>query len=1689
MEKKTRLFLMMAFIGTFIIGLMAPAASHTRVASAAAPDAIIDDFEDGDASDWTFFGGNLAGGGGGALDDRPQEGNFYLSTGWGGEGSASVFYGGFFKNFDNLSQIAPPADPWFNVWVLNQSNTTVDQYTLEMTLREDINGDGWTDGAEDSIRLDTTFTSATFNDQWTLVSGPLSSFTNAGTGGDGMFNGNLDEVVIVVSGVQGGSGAVVEVDFDQLSFTSGGPLVGPSVTVFDDMEHGDPFNNGWFAFGGSVGGGGINANSTDLPPSDGGAFSLETGWGSGGVPGFYGGFGRTNVTDLSGTDTFNFWINPNADQDYTLEINFQEDDNGDSAAIEADDDEFQYNCVVSPVGPCAISGGGWQQVSIPLADFFDDNSFFFGGNGVLDAVSTANGGNGELINIVWAVIGNSGSDVNFRTDYWAFSSGPLSTPTQIVDDFENGLPSGTDSNGLPIGFYTFSDGSPVSIATTNTPPAPVPGSTAGNNVMALTGNVTAFAGFIHAFENTAVDTWTPQDWSSFEGFSFWIYGQNTGTTVFVDIIDNRNPGSTSDDAERFSVSLVDNFSGWQFVEFPFSSFVRKEIGNGAPNDGFTLTQVYGWALGTLNTPGEVTYYIDDATLYGIADIPELNVTFTASNYDIEEGTTGNISVKLNRPMNSDDPAQVSVDYFTEPTVATPFREYTPTSGTLTFVNGGPSELSFPLETFDDTKWEGNERIILRLTNPVDVAAGFATQASATIVENDPYDPNLIDDFSYGAYKWDSPTGLILSPFEISAADALAIPGQDAYETVLQVAPTAGPSPSAMQAQVIATLNELVPTGNRQDDRRIAKAVQRIQQSLASSYWLSDYYLAQPSGRQVFDRGKQAIQELMKVVEAGNATAGAAQAAIDQLLTAQGTLVDLALNLAITNNGAAARIEEAVIEQANAEAAIADGDYDNAVSNYREAWRNSGKAVQGINLNPASFGQDFALGQDWSNGEALRFWFYGTGSGEDIGVTLKDNRAPDPGPAGWSMVWGEEFNEPAGTPPNPEFWSYEIGDGTVNGIPGWGNDEFQYYTDDPANAATDGLGNMVLTVREADGSLECYYGPCEYTSARLISWRKAEFAYGRIESRILVPEGEAGLWPAFWSLGTDIDIVDWPQTGEIDFMEYVSRLPNEIFGTIHGPGYSGGQSFGNVYDFGEPVFNNYHTFTIEWEPNLINWYVDGILYHTATPADVAPNEWVFNDPVYLLLNVAIGGNFGGAIDPNLQLPQSMAVDYIRVYQGPDTAERFETTFVDNFTGWQEVVVPFTAFSRAAEQPAGAPNDGLNLNEVWGIGFALPDGGQTVGALYLDQVRVQPIPPPTAVTVTTLADNGPGSLREAVEIIASDGLITFDPSLAGGTIALSSGQLVINRSLTIDGSGAPGLTVSGSNSSRVFQVASSVTASLNDLTIADGAGAPQGGGILNYGTLNLDFVTVTGNTESSTGAASFDLGGGGIYNGDGAMLNMTNSTVSNNSTLGQPGGGIYGFFNSTINLTDSTVSDNVAGDVAGGLRTLGNASIVNTTISGNVSTAWHGGALFSTDGTVTIVNSTIVGNSAPDGTAGGLMVATFGAPVNVTVQNSIIADNGTYNCQVEGNPATAVLTSLGNNVSTDGSCAPIGSDIIVSAGGAGIDGLADNGGPTMTHALLAGSVAIDAGNTAACPATDQRGVARDAACDIGAFEFVP
>ena len=1199
----------------------------------------------------------------------------------------------------------------------------------------------------------------------------------------------------------------------------------------------------------------------------------------------------------------------------------------------------------------------------------------------------------------------------------------------IVDDFESGLPFGTDADGNSIGFYTFSDGSSgVGIATTNTPPVAVPGSVPGNNVMLVDTNVVAggFAGTIHAFENVSVDTWTPQDWSGSEGFSFWLYGNNTGSALFVDILDNRNPGSTTDDAERFSIDIPDDFAGWQYFEIPFADFNRKDVGNGAPNDGFTLTEVHGWAFGVFNSQQQFFNYLDDVGIYGEAVIPELEVVFSAGNWDVTEGETATAAVKLNRAMNPDDPAQVSIDYATDLSNATAGRDYTPVEGTFTFVNGGATEQTFNVETFDNDKHMGDKRVVLRLSDPVDVSSTIGAQSTVTILDDDPYDPNLLDDFEMFPYLWSASGNVILDNPEIADSDPDALPGQGAWEGVLDATVPLHVD-IEVQGRVCNKGDGVVPVALLTTDTFDATSVDHTTVSLGEAYETHTDNKTGVARRHVEDADGDGDQ-------------------------------DLVFHFRFSETGLPC-------------------DPDSTPFN---GWTYDGQPITADD-DGGAFSRAFALGQDWSGKDSLKFWYYGQNNGDLITVNLLDNRAPDPGPSGWSMVWSDEFNDAAGTPPDPAKWEFEIGDGALNGIPGWGNAELQYYTDSTANAATDGQGNLHISTLEADGSLGCYYGPCDYTSARLLSRNRAEFAYGRIESRILLPDGEDGLWPAFWSLGTNIDQVGWPQTGEIDFMEYVSRLPNEIFGTIHGPGYSGGASFGNVYDFGEPASNDFHTFAIEWQPDRIEWYVDGILYHTAVPGDVAPNEWVFNDPVFMLLNQAVGGNFGGAVSDDLVFPQSFVIDYVRVYQGPDTAERWESGFVDNFSGWQEVAVLFDTFTRSTEQPNGAPDDGLGLNEVWGYGFTLPDGGSASGHVLLDQVRLT-VPP---VIVTNLNDNGDGSLRWALDTVGNGGLVLFDPALAGGTISLTGGPLVTGKQVTVDAAGAPGITVSGGGADRVLIVDPGADVTARHLTISDGFGWQLGGGVINNGALTLDHVTVSNNLMA-TDVGQFWQGGGGIYNGEFATLVLVDSTVTNN-TAGWSGGGVFSFFNTSTTIMRSTISNNVSSDVGGGLRLLSNADITNSTISGNQSTGWYGGAMFITDGVVNLVNSTVADNVSPPSAPAAIFVGTFGdGSATLNLGNSIVANNATEGCFLAPfGPGPVAINSLGFNVFSDGTCFPVGSDQIV--GDAGLGALSDNGGPTQTQALLPGSPAIDAADNALCPATDQRSVARDASCDVGAYEF--
>ncbi|GAA3579809.1 hypothetical protein GCM10022222_75780 [Amycolatopsis ultiminotia] len=235
----------------------------------------------------------------------------------------------------------------------------------------------------------------------------------------------------------------------------------------------------------------------------------------------------------------------------------------------------------------------------------------------------------------------------------------------------------------------------------------------------------------------------------------------------------------------------------------------------------------------------------------------------------------------------------------------------------------------------------------------------------------------------------------------------------------------------------------------------------------------------------------------------------------------------------------------------------------------------------------------------------------------------------------AATFSDDFDGAAGAPADGSKWTYETGDNGGN------NHERQWYTDGAANAALDGQGNLVITAKKEDSGNTCWYGACEYTSARLNTSGKFDTASGHIEARMKLPRGQ-GMWPAFWMLGGS----NWPADGEIDVMENIGKEPNTVHGTIHGPGYSGEGGIGAPYD-GPNFSDDFHTFAVDWTDNQIVWSVDGNAYQTRTPADLNGNQWVYNHPFFLILNLAVGGDWPGDPDDSTQFPQQLVIDYVHV----------------------------------------------------------------------------------------------------------------------------------------------------------------------------------------------------------------------------------------------------------------------------------------------------------------------------------------------------------------------------------------------------------------------------------------------------------
>lgn len=239
---------------------------------------------------------------------------------------------------------------------------------------------------------------------------------------------------------------------------------------------------------------------------------------------------------------------------------------------------------------------------------------------------------------------------------------------------------------------------------------------------------------------------------------------------------------------------------------------------------------------------------------------------------------------------------------------------------------------------------------------------------------------------------------------------------------------------------------------------------------------------------------------------------------------------------------------------------------------------------------------------------------------------------------WELTWSDDFEGSLGTLPDTSKWTYDIGTGNN----GWGNSELQFYTQRASNVQLNGSGQLVLTARREN------FSGMAFTSARLKTKDLFAQKYGRFEARIKTPTGP-GLWPAFWMLGANIDSVPWPQCGEIDIMEQRGQESYINHGSVHGPGYSGGNAKTKAYALRNDRFDqDFHLYAVEWGADFIDYFVDGFLYQRITPADLT-GEWVFNQPFFMILNIAVGGNFVGFPTDATPFPQTMTVDFVRVYR--------------------------------------------------------------------------------------------------------------------------------------------------------------------------------------------------------------------------------------------------------------------------------------------------------------------------------------------------------------------------------------------------------------------------------------------------------
>ncbi len=246
-----------------------------------------------------------------------------------------------------------------------------------------------------------------------------------------------------------------------------------------------------------------------------------------------------------------------------------------------------------------------------------------------------------------------------------------------------------------------------------------------------------------------------------------------------------------------------------------------------------------------------------------------------------------------------------------------------------------------------------------------------------------------------------------------------------------------------------------------------------------------------------------------------------------------------------------------------------------------------------------------------------------------------------------LLWSEEFADHHGGELSEDTWNFDIGDGASAGLVGWGNNELEYYTQGSVSIND----NLIISAQRVnnDSGLSCYYGPAQWTSGKIHTAGKIGFKYGRLEIRAKMPHG-VGTWPALWLLGANLlDGVAWPHCGELDILENTGAHPFQVQGTIHGDGYFGENGLTKIIQSPTTLSSGFHTYSINWTPDSIEWFFDDLCYNTITRHDVQAQgkPWPFNQEFYLIMNLAIGGWFAGEVDPELTSAE-LQVESIKYY---------------------------------------------------------------------------------------------------------------------------------------------------------------------------------------------------------------------------------------------------------------------------------------------------------------------------------------------------------------------------------------------------------------------------------------------------------